>query len=109
MEPEYHLGLMVRVSVVLLSPGFFNFKNLCGVEGLLMDRFAFFAWATKVQGVLYHETPGNGSDKFLDKVIEMLEKGKEGVAQQLTNWTRIQEDVGSIPGLTQCVGDPTLL
>ena len=30
------------------------------------------------------------------------------VAQQLTNPTRIHEDVGLIPGLPQWVGDPVL-
>ena len=35
-------------------------------------------------------------------------KGGLAVAQQVTNPTRIHEDTGSIPGLTQWVQDPVL-
>ena len=43
---------------------------------------------------------------------ENKKKEKGGVpivAQQVKNATSIHEDVGSIPGLTQRVGDPALL
>ena len=38
----------------------------------------------------------------------MAELGVSVVAQQLTNLTRMNEDVGSIPGLTEWVKDPVL-
>ena len=41
----------------------------------------------------------------IKKEVNFLE-GVPFMAQQLTNPTRIQEDVSLIPGLAQCVNDP---
>ena len=43
-----------------------------------------------------------------EKPSKMRATGVPSVAQQLTNPTRIHEDVGSIPSLTQWVKDPVL-
>ena len=41
-------------------------------------------------------------------MLKGVQLGAPFVAQQLTNLTRIHEEVGSIPGLAQWVKDPTL-
>ena len=60
-------------------------------------------------GILRSQQPGG---LWATKALSTYIKNNQGVpvvAQQLTNPTSIHEEAGLIPGLTQWVGDPSLL
>ena len=68
---------------------------------------------------LCHNLTGKGAGNHCPKVMpgkdksgtykDFLQYGVAFMTQQLTNLTRMHEDVGSIPGLAQWVEDPALL
>ena len=63
-------------------------------------------WRMFIQNVIQYDLYFDINSLFAE--LRMMELGVPVVAQWLRNPTRNHEVVGSIPGLTQWVGDPAL-
>jgi len=77
--------------------GYRNTWAMCS-PGLFLEELLTFVFRAR-PALLHNDTAREGKGSGRGRRTQNSVPGVPFTAQQLTNWTRIHEDVGSIPGL----------